>query len=69
LVDRYVKYPYQIVEHLLVKVDKLYYLVDLVIMDMEEDLEVHLILGRPFMKTAKDIIDVDNGKLKVRVQD
>jgi len=38
-------------------------------MDIEEDTEVPLILGRPFMKTAKVIIDVDDGKLKVRVQD
>ena len=37
-------------------------------MDIEEDLEVPLILGRPFMKTARVIIDVDNGQLKVRVK-
>jgi len=28
-------------------------------MDIEEDVEVTLILGRPFMKTARVIIDVD----------
>jgi len=38
-------------------------------MDMAEDLEVPLILGRPFIKIAKVIIDVDNDKLKVRVHD
>jgi len=38
-------------------------------MDMDEDSEVPLILGRPFMKTAKVMIDVDDGKLTVRVQD
>jgi len=37
-------------------------------MDIEEDVEVPLILGRPFMKTARIIIDVDKGKLKVRAQ-
>jgi len=36
-------------------------------MDIEEDLKVPLILGRPFMKIVEVIIDVDNGKLKVRV--
>uniref|UniRef100_A0A151UHL8 Retrovirus-related Pol polyprotein from transposon 17.6 n=1 Tax=Cajanus cajan TaxID=3821 RepID=A0A151UHL8_CAJCA len=30
---------------------------------------IPLILGRPFMKTARVIIDMDDGKLKVRVQD
>jgi len=39
------------------------------VMDIEEDTKVPLILGRPFMKTAKVIIDVNDGKLKVRVQD
>nr|KYP33667.1 Retrovirus-related Pol polyprotein from transposon 17.6 [Cajanus cajan] len=69
LADRSIKYPHGIVEDLLVKVDKFWFPVDFVIMDMEEDSEVPLILGRPFMKTAKVIIDVDDGKLKVRVQD
>jgi len=43
--------------------------IDFVVMDIEEDTEVPLILGRPFMKTAKVMIDVDDGKQKVRVQD
>ena len=51
------------------KVDKFFFPVDFVIVDIEEDLEVPLILGRPFMKTARVIIDVDNGQLKVRVED
>ncbi|XP_020236625.1 uncharacterized protein LOC109816146 [Cajanus cajan] len=67
LADRSIKYPHGIVEDLLVKVDKFWFPVDFVVMDMEEDSEVPLILGRPFMKTAKVIIDVDDGKLKVRV--
>ncbi|XP_020237836.1 uncharacterized protein LOC109817051 [Cajanus cajan] len=67
LAERSIKYPHGIVEDLLVKVDKFFFPVDFVVMDMEEDSEVPLILGRPFMKTAKVIIDVDDGKLKVRV--
>jgi len=69
LADRSIKYPYEIVEDSLVKVDRLYFQVVFVVMDMEEDSEVHFILGRPFMKTAKIIINVENGKLKVRVPD
>ena len=56
-------------EDVLVKVDKFLFPVDFVIMEMEEDVEVPLILGRPFMKTARVLIDVDDGKLTVRVQD
>ncbi|XP_019451718.1 PREDICTED: uncharacterized protein LOC109353812 [Lupinus angustifolius] len=56
-------------EDVLVKVDKLVFLVDFVIMDIEDDVEVPLILGRPFMKTARVNIDVGEGKMKVRGQD
>ena len=38
-------------------------------MDIEEDVEIPFILGRPFMKTARVTIDVDEGKLKVKAQD
>jgi len=69
LADRSIKHPNGIVENMIVKVDKFLFPVDFVVMDIEKDAEVPLILGRPFMKTAKIIIDVDKGKLKVCVQD
>jgi len=69
LADRSIKYPHGIVEDLLVKVDKFLFPIDFVVMDIEEDVVVPLILGRPFMKTAKLIIDVDKGRLKVCDQD
>ncbi|XP_068481082.1 uncharacterized protein [Phaseolus vulgaris] len=50
--------------YVLVKVDKFTFLVDFVVMDMKEDEEVPLILGRPFMKTARIIVDVDKGELQ-----
>jgi len=65
LANKSIKYPYAIVEDLLVKVDKFYFPVDFMIMDIEEDLEVPLILGLPFMKTAKNMFDVGEGKFKV----
>ncbi|XP_047172232.1 uncharacterized protein LOC124840256 [Vigna umbellata] len=69
LTDRSLKYPYGVVEDVLVKVDKFLFPVDFVNMEMEEDIDVPLILGRPFMKTARVLINVENDKLKVRVQD
>ncbi|XP_047148348.1 uncharacterized protein LOC124820652 [Vigna umbellata] len=69
LADKSLKYLYGVVEDVLVKVDKFVFPVDFVIMKMEENEDVLLILGRPFMKTARVLIDVENGKLKVRVQD
>ena len=69
LADQVTKYPYGVVEDVLVKVDKFTFPVDFVVMDMKEDEEVPLILGRPFMKTARIIVDVDKGELQVRTQD
>ena len=66
LADRVTKYPYGVVEDVLVKVDKFTFPVDFVVMDMKEDEEVPLILGRPFMKTPRIIVDVDKEELQVR---
>ncbi|KAI5324100.1 hypothetical protein L3X38_033173 [Prunus dulcis] len=67
LADRSVKYPRDIVEDILVQVDKLILPTDFVVLDMEEapihDRELPILLGRPFMATAKTIIDVQNGLL------
>ena len=69
LADRTIKNPYGIIEDVLVKVDKFLFPSDFVVMDMDEDNEVTLILGRPFVKTTRVVIDVDDEKLSVRVQD
>src|ERR1044072_4140426 len=60
---------YGVVKDMVVKVDKYLFPVDFVVIDMKEDREIPLILGRPFMKTPRMIIDVDNEMMKVRVQD
>ncbi|KAI3762510.1 hypothetical protein L1987_52940 [Smallanthus sonchifolius] len=67
LADRSVKYPRGIVENLLVKVGKFVFPVDFVILDMEADERVPIILGRPFLRTAKAIIDVFDGKITLHV--
>ncbi|KAI3811300.1 hypothetical protein L1987_21021 [Smallanthus sonchifolius] len=67
LADKSVKYPRGIVENMLVKVDKFIFVVDFVILDMDEDEKVPLILGRPFLATARALIDVCDGKLTLRV--
>ncbi|KAK5835837.1 hypothetical protein PVK06_011549 [Gossypium arboreum] len=69
LVDRSVKYPRGIIEDVLVKVDKFIFLVDFVMLDMDEDVEVPLILGRPFLAIARAIIDMGDDKLVLRVGD
>ncbi|XP_022040547.1 uncharacterized protein LOC110943101 [Helianthus annuus] len=65
LVDRSVKYPRGVIENLLVKVDKFVFPVDFVVLDMEADEGVTIILGRPFLRTAKAVIDVFDGKISL----
>ncbi|XP_058732944.1 uncharacterized protein LOC131604530 [Vicia villosa] len=69
LADKSLTSPYGVAQDMLVKVDKFLFSVDFVVVDMEEDRDVPLILGRPFMKTARMMIDIDDGLMKVRVQD
>jgi len=38
-------------------------------MDIEEDFEIPLILGRPFMLTANCMVDMGKGKLEMSVDD
>ena len=63
LADKTVRFPRGIIEDVLAKIDKFIYPVDFVVLDIEEDSNVPLILGRPFLATARTIIDVDTGEL------
>ncbi|XP_058765471.1 uncharacterized protein LOC131638963 [Vicia villosa] len=69
LADKSIISPYGVVQDMLVKDDKFLFPVDFVVVDMEEDCDVPLILGRPIMKTTRMMIDIDDGIMKVRVQD
>ena len=57
------------IEDVLIKVDKFIFSVDFIVLDMEEDKEIPIILGRPFLATSKAIVDVQWGELKLRVRD
>ena len=56
-------------EDVLVKVDKFIFLVDFIVLDMEEDRNVPLILGRPFLTTGRALIDVQQGNLILKIND
>ena len=56
-----------IIEDVLVKVGKFIFLVDFVVINMEEDKYVPLLLGRPFFATGATLIDVKKGELTLRV--
>ncbi|GJV70368.1 DNA-directed DNA polymerase [Tanacetum coccineum] len=59
LADRSIKYPIRVCENLLVKVNKFIFPVDFVVLEMDEDELVPIILGRPFLATARAVVDGD----------
>ncbi|XP_063940588.1 uncharacterized protein LOC108201067 [Daucus carota subsp. sativus] len=69
LADRSITYPRGIVENVLVKVDKLIFPADFVILDFEEDKKIPIILGRPFLATGQTLTNVQKRELTMRVQD
>ncbi|KAL5573651.1 hypothetical protein UlMin_023248 [Ulmus minor] len=69
LADISIAHPEGKIEDVLVKVDKFIFPVDFIVLDYEADLEVPIILGRPFLATGRTLIDVQKGELTMRVQD
>ncbi|XP_021843506.2 uncharacterized protein [Spinacia oleracea] len=67
--DRSIRYPLGILEDVHVLVGKFYIPVDFVVLDMEEDSQIPIILGRPFFYIASAVIDVKSGSLTLSVGD
>ena len=65
LADKSIAYPRRVLEDVLVKIDKFIFFIDFVVLDMEEDEQVPLILGWPFL--ARALIDVHKGNLILRI--
>ena len=68
MADRSIKHPRGIVEDVLIRMGKFIFLVDFVVLDMDEDFNVPIILGRLFLAIGRALIDVQRGELKLRVQ-
>ncbi|XP_061341617.1 uncharacterized protein LOC133287932 [Gastrolobium bilobum] len=69
MADRSIVKPEGKIEDLLVKVDKFILLADFIILDYEADIDVPIILGRPFIATGGTIINVQKGELTMRAHD
>ncbi|KAK9057912.1 hypothetical protein SSX86_022751 [Deinandra increscens subsp. villosa] len=69
LADRSVVRPKGIVENVLVQVDKFLFPIDFVVVDTAYDASCPLILGRPFLRTARALVDVFAGTITLRVDD
>ncbi|XP_058006634.1 uncharacterized protein LOC131182029 [Hevea brasiliensis] len=62
-------YPIGILENIPIKIGKFFIPVDFVVLEMEEDIQIPIILGRPFLATVGAIIAVKNGQLTLKVGD
>ncbi|GKB56540.1 putative reverse transcriptase, RNA-dependent DNA polymerase [Tanacetum coccineum] len=67
MADRYMQSPKGIKENVLVKISNFVFLVDFVILDIMEDENVPIILGRPMLATTHANIDVYDKKISLGV--
>lgn len=58
LADGAFMHPRGIIKDIVVKVGKFIFLANFLILDIEEDRDIPFILGRPFLVTARALIDV-----------
>ncbi|GKC20192.1 reverse transcriptase domain-containing protein [Tanacetum coccineum] len=66
LANRSVAYPVGVAEDVIVKVGKFHFPADFVVVDYDVDPRVPLILGRPFLRMARALIDVHREELILR---
>jgi len=69
LADRSITSPHGVIEDVLVQIKHLIFLVEFVVMDIEEDTYIPLILGRPFMATTSCVVDMGKKKLEMGIKD
>ena len=69
MADRTLAHPKGILEDVLIKVGKFVFPVDFVVINIEEEKQVPLLLGRSFLATRVALIDVKIGELTLRVGD
>ena len=67
--DRSMAQPEGVLEDVLVKVGKFIFPLGFIVIKMEEETQVPLLLGRPFLATGAALIDVQKGELTLRVGD
>ncbi|GKF60744.1 reverse transcriptase domain-containing protein, partial [Tanacetum coccineum] len=67
LANHSITHPMGIAEDVVVRVDGFTFLADFVVVKFEPDPRVPIILGRPFLRTTKALIDLYEEKLTLRV--
>ncbi|XP_038882421.1 uncharacterized protein LOC120073691 [Benincasa hispida] len=65
LADRSITHPEEKIEDVLVQVDKFIFSADFIILDYEENVDVLIILGHPFLAIGHVLTDVQKGELTI----
>ena len=69
MADRTLAHPEGILEDVLIKVGRFIFPVDFVVINIEEDKQVPLLLGRPFLVIGAALIDVKKEELTLRLDE
>jgi hypothetical protein len=69
LADRFVKKPWEIIENVIIQVEKFYFLVDFIVQDTKPIANptkiILVILGQPFLATTNSCINSRTGIMKI----
>jgi len=68
LADGSVAYPHGLIENLPIKIGNVEIPTDFVVLDVDEEGKDPLILARPFLASARAVIDVRNGKIDLNLE-
>ncbi|XP_023772429.1 uncharacterized protein LOC111921071 [Lactuca sativa] len=69
MADHTITNPRRIIEDLLVKLGNFVFLVDFVVLYMKENEYLPIILARPFLSTARSLVDIHESKLTLCIED
>lgn len=69
IVDRTVNNPMGISIDVIVRVDNFIFLANFIILYYEVDIEMPIILERPFMATYREIVDMEKREINISVND
>lgn len=67
LATRSLVHPKRVLEDMLAKVRSFFILTDFVILDFEQDHEILILLGRPFLTTSRYTIDLEKNELTMKI--
>ncbi|KAJ0969579.1 hypothetical protein J5N97_022456 [Dioscorea zingiberensis] len=69
LADRSVRRPKGLAEDVLIQINQFVFPADFVLLDVDDNVDIPIILGRPFFATAQALEDHAHGRLALRVGD